>query len=360
MEHACDDAVVRTSEGTAYAEQLLTMARRLRGRTSAAALGMANRRDLARRVDAVLNPLRSRAHVRRASVAVTIVTAALLAGAMAPWQVTAAQRIEDVRPIPTALTGNRFDAVAIRAGERDGSPAVSFDPATGRFVARNVSLRWLVSQAYAPVGTPDVRPGDPYELHDADLTGGPDWMDEDRFIVEASAPRAATSAELREMLRQLLYDSFDLFVRVERQETTVYRLVRARLDGGLGPGLTPADLSCAEPWNTEGGGPGHIVRRCTTLAALAASFTLAEALDAPIVDRTGLTGSFDVSVRYAPTRDELFTIYEATASQMPREMMARSPIFVAFEQQLGLRLERTRGAIYRLAIDHAQRPPLMP
>jgi uncharacterized protein (TIGR03435 family) len=358
MEHACDDAVVRTSEGTAYAEQLLTMARRLRGLTSSVGLGMAGRRDLTKRVDAVLNPLRSRASVRRASVGLTVATAALLAGAMAPWQLASAQGVEEVRPIPTALTGNRFESVAIRAGERDGSLAVSFDRGTGRFLARNVSLLGLVSQAYAPVATPDFMSGDPYELHDTHIMGGPDWMAHDRFVVEASAPASAAPAEIREMLRQLLYDSFDLFVRVERQETTAYRLMRARDDASLGPGLTPADRSCAQRWDTEGGGPGHIVRRCTTLAALAADFTLAEALDGPVVDRTGVTGFFDVSVRYAPTDAELATIYGTTASQMPREMMTRSRIFAAFEQQLGLKLERTRGAIYRLAIDYARRPTL--
>jgi uncharacterized protein (TIGR03435 family) len=260
-----------------------------------------------------------------------------------------------VLPIPMALTGQAFEDVSIRIGDRQGPEGASFDPATGRFIARNKTLQWLISRAYAPVASLEPMPDLPYELPDSRIAGGPDWIDADRFIVEATAGTWNTAADLQVMLRQLLHDSFDLFVRVERQETAAYRLVRARADGGVGPGLQ-AGRNCADRLNMEGGGPGEIVRRCTTLAALAADFTLAEVLGRPVVDRTGLTGPFDVSLSYAPTRDELSTIYELSPSQVPRELLARPSIFAAFEQQLGLRLESTRGVTYTLAVDHAARP----
>jgi uncharacterized protein (TIGR03435 family) len=358
-EHACDDAVVRAGDRTSYAQQLVSMARRLSDRPSASALSMADRHHLAKRVDAVLNPARPHGAVRARTVAMTAAAAAVVAIGIAPWRAVAAQsssRTEDVLPIPTALTGQAFEHVSIRSGDRQGPEGSSFDPATGRFVARNKTLQWLISRAYAPVASLEPMPDVPYELHDSRIVGGPDWIDADRFVVEATAGTWNTAEDLQVMLRQLLHDSFDLFVRVERQETAVYRLVRARADGGVGPGLQPGQQGCADRLNMEGGGPGEIVRRCTTLAALAADFSLAEVLGRPVVDRTALAGVFDVSLSYAPTRGELSTIYELSPSEVPRELLARPSIFAAFERQLGLRLESTRGVTYTLAVDYAARP----
>jgi uncharacterized protein (TIGR03435 family) len=106
----------------------------------------------------------------------------------------------------------------------------------------------------------------------------------------------------------------------------------------------------------EGGGPGHIVRRCITLAEFAADFTLTEALGRPVIDRTGIGGVFNLTLVHAPTRDELATIYELSPSDLPREFFDRPSIFAAMEQQLGLRLESTRGVTHTLVIDSAARP----
>ena len=357
-EHACDDAVVRVGERTAYAQQLVSMARRLSGRISGHALSMADRRDLAERVDAVLNSARPRGEVSVMAAVTTAMVALLVTAAIAPWRAVAAQSraaVEDILPIPTALAGKGFEAVRIRIGDRQGSSSASFDPETGRFIARNASLLWLVSQAYASVPSLSFVPEEPYELHDTRITGGPDWMHSDTFDIDARAGLPVSAEDLRAMLRQLLHDAFDLFVRIEKQETPAYRLVRADA-GGSAPGLRPGDTNCADKYIDTEGGPGRIERRCTTLAAFAAGFTLAEVLGRPVVDRTGLTGVFDVSLSYAPTRDELSTIYELRPEQLPRELSERPSIFQAFEQQLGLKLESTRAAIYTLAVDHAERP----
>jgi uncharacterized protein (TIGR03435 family) len=110
----------------------------------------------------------------------------------------------------------------------------------------------------------------------------------------------------------------------------------------------------------EGGGPGHIVRRCITMAGFAADFTLAEVLGRPVIDGTGITGVFNLSLVHAPTADELSTVYQLSPSDLPRELFARPSIFTAMEQQLGLRLESTRGAVHALTIEAAVRPPLIP
>ena len=362
-EHACDDAVVRVSGPASYAQQLVSIARRLSEGVSRPALSMADRRDLAKRVDAVLNHQRPRTQLRTVGVAVTSMAALLVTVAIAPWRPAAAQSagsVEDVLPIPTALTGRRFENVSIQSGDSTGFASASFDPKTGVFVARNITLLGLISYAYAAVPQLAFTAGEPYEVHDTRIKGGPEWIHTERFNINARAKLPISAADLRTMLRQLLRDSFDLSVRVETQQTSAYRMVRVGSVGSSAPGLQPGNQDCGDRWNTKGGGPGHIVRRCVTLAAFAADFTLAEVLGRPVIDRTGVTGVFNVSLVYAPTRDELSTIYRLSGSDLPRDFLDRPSIFTAMEQQLGLRLESTGGAVHGLAIESAVRPRQIP
>ncbi len=362
-EHACDDAVVRVSGRTSYAQQLVSMARRLSEGDSRPALSMANRRDLAKRVDAVLNQKRPRTQLRPAAVAATSIAALLITAAIAPWRPAAAQSgrsVEDVLPIPTGLTGKRFEDVSIQSGDSAHDASATFDSKTGAFIARNTSLFWLISHAYASFPQLEFIGGEPYEIHDQRITGGPEWIQTDTFNIDARATLPVTAMDLRTMLRQMLRDSFDLAVRVDTQETSAYRIVRVGRAGTSAPGLQPGNHSCGDRWNMEGGGPGHIVRRCITIAAFAADFTLAEVLGRPVIDGTGITGVFNVSLVHAPTADELSTIYKLSSSDLPRELFARPSIFTAMEQQLGLRLESTRGAVHVLTIESAIRPSQIP
>ena len=357
-EYACDDAVVRVGERASYAQQLVSMARRLSEGVAHPALSMADRRDLAKRVDAVLNHKRPRTQLRTRTVAATTIAALLITVGMAPWRPAAAQSggpVEDVLPIPTAFAGKAFAEVSIQPGDATGSPSASFDAKTGVFVARNISLLGLISHAYAAVPRMELVSGEPYEVNDTRITGGPEWMQTERFHINATANPQVTAEELHAMLRQLLRDSFGLSVRVQTQQTPAYRMVRLGTAGSSAPGLQPGNQSCADRWNMEGGGPGHIVRRCITLGALAADFTLVEVLGRPVIDRTAVSGVFNVSLVHAPTPGEL-AIYELSPSDLPREFFDRPSIFTAMEQQLGLRLEATRGAVHTLAIESADRP----
>ena len=331
------------------------MARRLSEGVSRPALSMADRRDLAKRVNALLNHERPRTQLRVVSVAVTSIVVLLVTAAIAPWRPVAAQSggsVEDVLPIPVALTGSRFEDVSIQPGAASGSPSVSFDSKTGMFVARGTTLLGLISHAYAAVPQLAFTAGEPYEVNDTRIKGGPEWTHTEAFNVTAKAKLPVTAESLRTMLRQLLHDSFGLSVRVEARESPAYRMVRVGTAGSSAPGRQPRTQDCgADRWNMEGGGPGHIVRRCITLAAFAADFTLTEALGRPVIDRTGITGVFNLSLVYAPTSDELSTVYELSPSDLPGEFFERPSLLKAMEQQLGLRLESTRGALQTLVID---------
>jgi uncharacterized protein (TIGR03435 family) len=259
----------------------------------------------------------------------------------------------DSLSIPTVLGNRSFLEVSIRNGTDDSRP-FDFDEATGRLVARG-TLGSFIAFAYSPI--PTVLSDWPLsELPETRFHGGPDWLHKDQFTIEATAADPVTEIDLQGMMRRLLMEQFDLVVRVEQEQVPAYRVVRAREGGFGGRGVVPAQESCSNRFNMEGGEPGHIVRRCTTLPLLAASFTLAEVLGRPVVDRTGVAGYFDVAVTYAPTRDELDTIWEMTPVDVPAAYRARPSIFTAFEQQLGLTLEETRAIRDTLVVDWASRP----
>jgi bla regulator protein blaR1 len=89
-EHACDDAVVLRSEDTSYADQLVTLARRMAARPAVAVLGMAQRSDLAARVSAVLDASRSRGRAGMVRAGGIAVAALVVLVTVAPLQVVAA------------------------------------------------------------------------------------------------------------------------------------------------------------------------------------------------------------------------------------------------------------------------------
>jgi len=218
------------------------------------------------------------------------------------------------------------------------------------FSAVNVPLRLLILAAYDLASEP-IR-----------LVGGPSWIATDRFDVLATTPEAAKPADRRAMLRALLADRFRLVVRNESREMPIYALVRARIDGRLGQQLRPSppvdcEAVAVARAAARGAGvpppaPGD-VPPCTTfvdsgvlrgrarpLPILATM--LQQFVERRVVDRTGLNGNFDFDLKFAlegsATGDDAASIYTALG------------------EQLGLRLEPTRGPVEVLVIDSVERP----
>ena len=363
LEQACDDAVVRRDEGAAYAQQLVGLARQLSLHPAPEPLGMAGCRSLSQRVVAVLDGSRRRGTVSFTAAALALSAAVALAAAIAPVVTGAAQRgtrEREALAVPTSLVGRSFDSVTIRPGTEGGSGGrrvFEFDPDGGRFTAHGQTLRSLIAFAYSPIPTEDTLSNWPLsELPDWQLRGGPEWFDTERFTIDARAQQSIAPAELAVMVRRLLADKFALAVHVEQHDSPAYRLRRVDANGSLGPRLRPALESCAARDAREAGGPGQLELRCINLSAYAAAYHLMEVLGRPVVDRTGLTGSFDLSVAYAPTEDELSVIYELQRTDLPPEMLSRPSIFTAFEQELGLKLEPVDAVVDTLVVDDARRP----
>jgi uncharacterized protein (TIGR03435 family) len=182
----------------------------------------------------------------------------------------------------------------------------------------------------------------------------PDWVLTDRFDIQARAAGAPTKAQLRRMMQLLLADRFKLAIHFESREVPVFALVLARL-GSTGPQLRPH--SSAQPCSAESpcGGlesppnpPGQykIGARNVTMGFIANVLATSE-LGRPVLDQTKLSGDFDFTLEWTPN-------VPASADFKPDQS---GPTYIeAVNEQLGLKLESTRGTIQAPVIDHVERP----
>jgi uncharacterized protein (TIGR03435 family) len=203
-----------------------------------------------------------------------------------------------------------------------------------------------------------------------DIVGGPSWVghkgpddDADRFDVTAKARAFSTHEQLQTMLRALLAERFKLVVHVDVKREPVFAMVIARGDGRLGPKLQPEARDCETlradlrgtpgavdpcPSPAEARIPGHIFGRSRNLDLLVN--LLRGYVGRPVVDRTGLTGSFDW--------DLVFTPQPYIDGQMQNSAIDPngSPVFTAVQEQLGLKLVPDDGGVPVLVIDRIDQP----
>ena len=236
----------------------------------------------------------------------------------------------------------------------------------GRIVITNQPLRQLITFAYS--------------LQPQQLTGGPSWLDTDRFDITAQAegnisptPPGGPPGPAQLMMQRLLAERFGLVVHTESRELPVYALTVARRDGQLGPQIKPADRDCVALMTQAPGGvpvqaprlpdgrpgcgvmrnnvTGKIMAGGTTMAMLASTMLTGPA-GRIVVDQTGLTGAYDFDLEFAmdPAPGATLPPDAATA------VSDRPSLFTALEEQLGLKLQATRAPITVTVIDRVTPP----
>jgi uncharacterized protein (TIGR03435 family) len=249
----------------------------------------------------------------------------------------------------------------VRPGGIAGSGSVALQPG-GRLVAPASTVRQLIEVAW--------------ELQEIQVLGEPDWAATDRFEVIAQTRAGVTAPEARAMLRTLLATRFTLVGRREQQELPVYVLEQARDDGRLGPQARPSGPECApvvpprgvpapppppppreladrivflnrEPLRCNSlafgmNGVSHWSIREITLDRFAQR--LAPLLERPVVDRTGLSGAYDLDMTFAFDAAIL-----AGNNDVP-------PLRTALQEQLGLRLESSRARVDVLVVESVEPP----
>jgi uncharacterized protein (TIGR03435 family) len=345
-ERACDDAVLRSAEGTEYAAQLVTLASRLSQRSMRPMLSMASRSDLSTRIDAVLDSRQSRGRAGLVNASVTIAVAGLVVCALSPLRaVTRAQ--------PQIPQGElAFDVASVKPNV-SGELRVTLQAMPGgRFIASNAPLRTLIREAYA--------------LQGSQLSGGPGWLDSDRFDIVAKSERNPTPLQMRMMLRPLLAERFRLSVHTETRELPLYALVLARTDGKLGPHLRPTGADCSQAPEWLGTGPPPL--RPPPLPGSLRSFGGTGA-DAPC--RSAGPGSGG-AMRFRGITLDAFAMFLATPVRRPVidrtgppppppgmtdavDRSSAASIFTIVQEQLGLRLDARREPVDVLVIDRVER-----
>jgi uncharacterized protein (TIGR03435 family) len=236
-----------------------------------------------------------------------------------------------------------FDVISIKRNVTGTFPVGPEARRGGSFVATNATLARVVRFAY--------------DLPDYRVVGGADWVRRDRFDIEARANRDGSGQEIKKMVQLMLKDRFQLVVREERREGSIYTLVLARDDRRPGPNLRASAADCA-----PSSGPGDTMkerrtpnggvatqRTCAPMAVLVSSFS--NALQAPVEDKTGLTGRWDSELSY--TGERRGNVSAETLARDPNDAPA---LFTAVQEQLGLKLESRRGLVDVLVIESAAQP----
>jgi len=218
----------------------------------------------------------------------------------------------------------------------------------------------------------------------------PKWVDSDLFEIEARAQGNPAKDQMRLMMQSLLADRFKLKVHFETNEVPVFALTLVK-PGTLGPKLLPhqqgppcpdsytppaappsggtfpskdvfpPNCNSGQAWARNGvsqAGARNVPMSYLANAIYNLGFQAGE-VDKPVLDRTGLTGAYDYSIVYAPGSYVTYTSGSSISWSPLLNVAAepKGPLFLdAVRQQLGLRLEPSKGPIRSLVIDHVEKP----
>jgi uncharacterized protein (TIGR03435 family) len=255
-----------------------------------------------------------------------------------------------------------FEVASIKQNKSGENGGVMTGLLTSQFKATNVLLRQFITFAY--------------QIQGFQIEGGPSWITSDRFDIVAKAegnppPQVpgGPPGPLRMMLRTLLADRFKLILHHQTKELPIYALVMPRADGTLGPQLRRSDTDCAaiRAAINRGGAPpllsgdrplcgitvrpGRVAAGGLPLSQLAAS--LSQELQRMVVDHTGLMGNFDLTLTWTP--DQMPQGPPGGPDLPPIDPNGPS-FFTALQEQLGLKLESTKGPVDVLVIEHVEQP----
>jgi uncharacterized protein (TIGR03435 family) len=196
----------------------------------------------------------------------------------------------------------------------------------GTLTATNVTLRQMVATAYGLTGPRII---------------GPDWLDNDYFDFLAKSPKGVPDSELKPMLQALLKDRFKLTTHLEKRELPLYYLVVA--ENGAKMSVYPAPERPSDYTNVRG---LPMVRGTLTAAELANLIT--RIVGRPVIDKTGLTERYNLSLVFAP--------FSPQAGDNVTEF-APPDIFTAIQEQLGLKLDSDKDKLDVIVVDHMERTP---
>jgi uncharacterized protein (TIGR03435 family) len=242
-----------------------------------------------------------------------------------------------------SLQAQRFEVASIKPNNSAERNAAWTTGSGGRFTGTNLPLKFLILTAW--------------QLKDSQLSGLPGWTEVEKYDISAKGESDPAGKKMLPMMQSLVADRFQLRFHWVNKQQTVYALVPAK--GGIKlkaskegtcvvrgpdePPVAPGEKGPAFCGNYSVRGSLMDATRIQIGQLLAA---LGTQLDYPLIDKTGLKGAYDVHLTWNP--DE--SVNDGADNS------AGPSIFTALQEQLGLRLESTKGPVRVMVIDHVERP----
>jgi len=223
-----------------------------------------------------------------------------------------------------------FEAVSIKPSKAEAGSSSGIPTRIGSISARNVTLKRCIRGAY--------------DVQESRIVGGPKWVDDDRYDIEAKASGPAGDRDLMAMLQSLLSERFKLAFHRETREVPGYALV-------VGKGGFKAKRS--QPDAESRSNSSRVAIDCEACATRQLAQKLSEVIHLPVADSTGVEGEFDFELKWKP--DDM-QAKPPSAGDKPADLASGPSIFEALQEQLGLKLEARKVPAEVLVIDHAEKP----
>ena len=228
----------------------------------------------------------------------------------------------------------KFDVASVKASDpQDPRTFMETPPNGSRFSTTGTSLKFLIGIAY--------------EKAPAQISGGPSWIDADRFEIEARPETAVPGLEgykrTKLMLQSLLEERFKLAVHAETRQEPVFELVLTKTGSKL------KDVSFGVPRQEMR--KGQLLVTSTRLSFVIPIFSAL--VQRPVIDKTGLTGIYDFTLTFRP---EPGVPGAVGLNPLPPVDPEAPEIFTAIQEQLGLKFEAARGPVEVLVVDRAEKP----
>jgi uncharacterized protein (TIGR03435 family) len=259
-----------------------------------------------------------------------------------------------------------FEVATVKpSASGDNRVAILSQPG-GRMVTTNVTFKMLMAFAY--------------RVRDFQISGGPNWITTDRWNIEARAeeggippstgpPDPNVTPPLLLMMQSLIEERFQLKMHRETRELPVYELVVAKggskmkLSEDQSP-IRPPERGAPPPPLPQRGGPmprgamrmgrGDLEANGLPLANFIQA--LSQQLGRPVIDKTELKGLYDIKLQWTPELGQGPVAPGGPEPPPPPAEFSGPSIFTAVQEQLGLRLESTKGPVEVLIIDSVQKP----
>ena len=245
--------------------------------------------------------------------------------------VSASGQVAVTGPSDSSAAPPRFQVATIKPSTSEESRTTQIRG--NRFATTDTSVVDLIKYSYG--------------LHDEEIAGGPQWLATQKFDLMCD-PETATrpsSDQFKKMVQHLLAERFHMATHRETRELSVFAIIPAKAGPRLHNSTQPPD---GPP--VVGYSPGQLEVGNATMTDFA-KFLQRFVTDRPVLDQTGITGKYDLTLRWTPDDSQPGAVRQSedNNSSLPG-------LFTAIQEQLGLKLREEKHPAEVLVIDHIEMP----